>query len=173
MQKLLVAVIGKSVGLKGECKIRIFSDFIEQFKAKTTFYINSKTLTLEYFNKKSSIVKFEGLDTKEDIELLKNYEIYSSVEDTKNNCVLKDGEFFWFDLISLDVIEDDLKLGKVSDIKRIAGQDYLYVDSDKNLLAKGLAKNFLIPYIDRYVKDTSLEDKFILVSGAYDILESS
>ncbi len=63
---LYIATIGKTVGLKGDMKLHIKSDFPEQFKKGASFYINEKDkLTISDINLERALVKFENYPTPE------------------------------------------------------------------------------------------------------------
>jgi 16S rRNA processing protein RimM len=170
-----VAVVGKCIGLKGELKLHLKSDFPQQFKEGALFYINDRDfLKIEYYNPKRDIVKFVGFDDRNSSVKLVNKKLYSTVEMSRKNCSLADGEYFWFDVIGSEVLEDDKLLGEVIQIDRIAQIDYLVVKSEHDLVADlNLAKKFYIPYIDRYIKKFDLEAKKIFTKDAFLLLESS
>jgi 16S rRNA processing protein RimM len=172
MDKILIAVIGKTIGLKGELRLNLLSDFDSQFKKGAKFKTDRfDELEIERYNSQRGLIKFIGFDTPEDARKLINQKIYTTKEQTKETIKLKDGEFFWFDIIGLDVIDSGKRLGRVIDIERYNVSDYLIISTDKSL--EGMPKRFLVPYIDRYVLDVSLEAKEIYTKDAIDILESS
>ncbi|MDD5210991.1 MAG: ribosome maturation factor RimM [Sulfuricurvum sp.] len=169
-----VATLGRTVALKGDMKLNLFTDFPEQFAKNATFTIeNGSTITLASYNPDRELVHIVGYDTPEAAKLLTNAKLYTTYEDTRERCNLKKGEFFWFDLIGLAVFEGDIALGVLDEIERIGPQDYLLVKTGSALVAKGLAETFLIPYIDRFVLKTDLEAKKIMVDGGLDLLEAS
>jgi len=170
-----VAKIGKTVGLNGQLKLHIDSDFPEQFSKNSTFQTNKKnTLIVENFNKKNNTIKFIGFDTIEDAKKLINQQLYSTIQDTKNNCTLKDDQYFWFDLIDCKIIEDGKVLGKIIQIHRYPQSDYFEIETNKNLVEEqSLPKIFLLPYISSYILVVDTKDKSIIVQGAFDILEAS
>ena len=170
MNKIPIAKIGKTNGLKGWQKIHLLTDFPEQFKPNTTFESDKINLTIEKIDLKRKIVKFKGIDTPEDAKKLTNRMLYTTEEQTKENIKLKENEYFWFDILGCDVVENDILLGKVTDIERV-DVDYLVVQTDKELVNKGFPKRFLIDF-KRHVKDVDIEQKKITASGAIDILES-
>ncbi len=55
--------------------------------------------------------------------------------------------FSAFDLISCEIFENGLLLGKVKDIHRYPLNDYLEVETSSELISKQLPKVFLIPHI--------------------------
>ena len=95
------------------------------------------------------------------------------MEETRANCKLEDGEFFWFDLVGCAVVEDGKILGEVVDIDRINAFNYLKVQTDESLIKDGFAKTFLFPHNLPFVLDTDIDKKIITTSGAMDILEAS
>jgi len=169
-----VATIGRTVALKGDMKLNLFTDFPEQFAKNATFTMeNGSTITLASYNPDRELVHVVGYDTPEAAKLLTNAKLYTTYEDTRARCKLKEGEFFWFDLIGLAIFEGDTALGVLDEIERIGPQDYLLVKTDSALVAKGLPETFLIPYIDRFVLKADLEAKKIMVDGGLDLLEAS
>ena len=168
--KIPIAKIGKTYGIKGWQKIHLLTDFPEQFKENTTFESDKINLTIEKIDLKRKLVKFKGIDTPEDAKKLTNRLLYTTEEQTKENIKLKENEYFWFDILGCDVVENDTLLGKVTDIERV-DVDYLVVQTDKELVNKGFPKRFLIDF-KRHVKEVDVEQKKITTNGAIDILES-
>ncbi len=172
---IFVAKLGKAVGLQGHLRLFIDSDFPEQFKKGAMFKTNKKLeLKVAEYNSSRELIKFENFDDVETAKKLTNQELFSSIEQTKENCKLNKNEFFWFDLISCNVYENDLLLGKVKEIQRYPLNDYLEVITDEELVKKGLPKIFLIPHIfDKYVLNVNINDKKIEVKDSLVILENS
>ena len=173
--KIYVAKLGKAVGLKGYLRLFIDSDFPEQFKKGASFTTNKKlTLTLEEYNPKTDLVKFKDYNDVDNAKKLTNQLLYVSLEQTKNSCKLKKNEHFWFDIISCDVFENDLYLGKVVEIHRYPIEDYLEIKTSKELVDKTLPKTFLIPYnVDNYIVGVDIQNKKIEVKNSFSILENS
>lgn len=171
---LHVATIGRTVALKGDMKLNLFTDFPEQFAKNATFMMeNGSTITLASYNPERELVHIVGYDTPETAKTLTNAKLYTTYEATRERCKLKEGEHFWFDLIGLAIFEGDVSLGVLDEIERIGPQDYLLVKTHSALVAKGLPETFLIPYIDRFVLKADLEAKKIMVDGGLDLLEAS
>jgi 16S rRNA processing protein RimM len=165
--KIYIAKIGKTVGLKGQLKLHIDSDFPEQFSANYTFVTNKNiSLIIESFNKNNNVVKFVNFDTIEDAHKLVNQQLFSTLEDTRNSCKLDKNQYFWFDLINSKISENDNILGKVIDIHRYPQGDYFEIKTSNN-------KIFLLPYTKQYILNVDIKNKVIEVQGATDILEAS
>ena len=171
--KVYIAKVGKSVGLMGESRLILDSDFPEQFFAGASFETKRGTLVVESYNEDRGLVKFQGVGTREDAKKLTNLELFTSQEATKENCSLGEGEYFWFDVIDCSVYENDTLLGVVSSVERLEPTDYLMIKTDSKLVEQDNAKSFMIPYIDHFVIETNIKDKRIDVKGGFDILEAS
>jgi 16S rRNA processing protein RimM len=171
---LQVAKLGRLVGLKGEMKLHISSDFPEQFKKGESF-LTDKDFDLEIFsyNKKRNLISFKGFQDRDSAQRLVNLNLFTTLQKTNENCSLKENEFFWFDVIDSLVKEDKILLGVVKDIQRLSQGDYLIIKTDKELIDKGLAKEFFVPYIDRYILSFDKDEKIVYTKDAYLILESS
>jgi len=172
--KVYIAKLGKTVGLAGLLKVYIESDFPEQFSVGNSFVTNKNTtLIIESFNKKNQSVKFKDINSIDDAKKLINQLLYSTIEQTREDCNLKDKEFFWFDVMGCEIIEDSKVLGIVKDIHRYPISDYLEVTTSDSLVKEGLPNTFLIPYIDLYVQSVELSKKTIHTQDCFSILESS
>ncbi|MEA1956309.1 MAG: ribosome maturation factor RimM [Campylobacterota bacterium] len=171
---LHIATIGKAVGLKGDMKLHIKSDFPEQFVSGNSFILNKKeTISLSDVNHERGLIKIKGFTTPEDARKFTNAKLYTTYEDTRKNCHLEDGEYFWFDIEGCDIYEDEKLLGNISEIDRLLENNYLKIKTDEKLISDGFAKSFLLPYNDTFILTTDVENKKITVKGAMDILEAS
>ena len=175
MQNIFIAKLGKTVGLKGLLKLHIDSDFPEQFKKNSTFITNkNKQLTIETINLKNNTVKFVGINSIDEARAYINSELYTSIENTKESCNLKENQYFWFDLIDCDIIENNELLGKIKDIHRYPVDDYFEIKTDEKLLSADFkVKTFLLPYNKTYILNVDLQNKKIDVTLAKDILLNS
>jgi 16S rRNA processing protein RimM len=171
MKKIDVAKLGKSVGLHGELKIYLLSDFPEQFKKGVSFGLGSTNLTIQSYNSKSQTVKFEKINTREKARTLTNKILTQTIEETRKNCELKDGEYFWFDIIGLSVIEDNEILGVVTDIIERPPSHLLEIETDKNILVDKIPKTFLCPYVkDRYILGVDLQNKTLTTKDVKELM---
>ena len=170
-----VAQIGRLVGLKGELKLHLQCDFPEQFKKGKTFKTQKgEELEVFSFNQARGLISFVGYQSREDASKLVNTFLLTTQENSINECALKEGEFFWFDLIDARVMDEDgTLLGVVDEIERIAVTDYLVIKTDETLVKKGLAKSFYLPYIDRYIVSFDKTKKEVLSKDGLGILENS
>lgn len=172
---VLVAKIGRSVGLKGYVKLHNLSDFPSQFQKNLGFFTkDKKELIIKDYDKSRHSVLFYEYESLERAKELVNLELYQSVEKTRELCKLKKDEFFYFDIIGCKIKDMQRNLGEVKDILQSGGAYLFEVKSDESLINQGLAKIFFIPYIDKYVLKIDVKEKQILCSNeAFLILENS
>lgn len=182
---IAIAKLGKTIGLKGHMKCYPMTDFPEIFIPDITFFAqknhifqNSKeyiTLHLKEFNPIKSLIIFQEIDSLEMAKTLTNAILYTTLQDTKKYCTLKENEFFWFEIMGFKIIEDEETLGYVEDIERIGATDYLVICTDPKLSSAPLKlkKHFLIPYIDPYIISTDAKAYHIYTKNAKALLLAS
>ena len=177
-----VAKLGKSMGVHGALKCHLLTDFPEIFQKGVKFFAIFSSpcekithpLTLQNFDPQRHLITFEEITSMEAAKSLTNFILHSTLEDTRKHCALGKEEFFWFDIIGCRVCEAGILLGEVREIQRIGATDYLLVRTDSTLQkSASLAKEFLIPYIAPFIKDTDLEAKTIYTQNAKALLEAS
>ena len=169
----LIAQIGRTIGLWGDLKFHLHTDFPEQFKIGNTYKSNRGALTIADINFTRGIIKFRGYESIDSAKKLTNTKIFANEAQTRENCELKEGQHFWFDIIGCTLMQEEMVLGIVTEIQRMGDTDYLVIATDKALIEAGLSKNFLLPYIERYVINADVEEKRVYTKDAKDILEAS
>ncbi len=173
-QLLHIATIGKTVGIKGDMKFHVKCDFPEQFHNGASFFTNlKKNITLNDVNLDRGIIKIDGINTIEDAKKFTNTKLFTTREETRKNCHLDNGEYFWFDLEDCKVLEDGKLLGVVNEVERIAITNYLNIKTSDELVKSGSAKVFLVPFQEPFKLSVDIEKKIITISGGMDILEAS
>ena len=169
----LIAQFGRSVGLKGELKLNLHTDFPKQFIKGRVLKTDRGEVEIENYNPKRALIKIVGYDTPEDAKKLTNAKIYSNAQETQEYCKLAKDEYFWFDLLGLKVEEGSEILGVVKEIQRLPQSDYFLITTSDELVQQGMSKSFLLPYLPNFVQKVDLEAKKIITQNAKDILEAS
>ena len=169
----LIAQIGRTIGLWGDLKFHIHTDFPEQFKVGKTYKTDRGDLTIAEMNMKRGIIRFQGYESIDAAKKLTNVKIFADIAQTKENCDLEEGQHFWFDVIGCTVEDEGIVIGTIEDIQRMGDTDYLIIKTDESFVKEGLPQTFLLPYIDRYVVKADMEAKLVYTKDAKDILESS
>ena len=168
-----IAQVGRTVGLWGDLKLHLHTDFPEQFKVGQTYKSDRGNLTISDINLTRGTVRFTGFESVDAAKKLTNAKLYANEAQTKETCTLDKGQYFWFDVIGCEVKQGDEVLGLVEDIQRMADTDYLSVKTEESLVNTGLPKHFLLPYIERYIIRVDTEAKIVYTQDAKDILEAS
>lgn len=106
------------------------------------------------------LMELEGLDTRYEAEEHRGSEILVKMDALKREA----DEFFWFELLGLDVYLDTGEyLGKISQVIPTKGHDIYVVN--------GEAREILIPATYEVVRTIDLEDKKMIVSAIEGLLD--
>lgn len=145
-EKIRVGRIVKGFGIKGEVKVKIFTDFPEKrFKSKKILYIERDAgfldVTIESvrYHQEHALVKFIGYPDLTSVEPLAQSDVYvdKSSIDTKE-------AVHYFQLMNMEVYDDSDKLiGIVSDVMETPAHAILRIKTE--------AKDVLIPYVDAFI----------------------
>ncbi len=151
-----IGQIANTHGLKGELKVRPYTETAKRFEALTSILIDFDGNLKEYkiesvrYQKDVILLKLQGVDVIEDAEKLKGFSIKIPREDAKQ---LEENEFFIADLIGLEVYQDDF-IGIVDDVFEAGGSD-VYVIKRKG------KKDLLLPAIGSVIKKIDIEGRRI------------
>ncbi|MEG1527784.1 MAG: ribosome maturation factor RimM [Clostridia bacterium] len=150
----LIGVIVKAHGIKGEVKLSCLLDNLAQFTKLKNCYINDalthissvRALTDTLF-----IVKFDGVNTRNDAEELANAKVYVESQ----NLTLPDNRFFIDDLIDCQVILSSGEVvGKLASVLQGKGADVFTVECSNG-------KTIMFPFIVGLLKNVDLTKKQI------------
>ena len=161
MEKYLeLGQIVNTFGIKGQVKVKPFTQDIKRFEELKEIYVEKKNelklfiIEKVNYNKNMVILKLKGIENMEEAEKLRNSYLKVDRNELEE---LPEGTYYITDLIGLDVYTDENKLlGKIDYIYN-AGSSDIYVVKDE----KG--KEILLPGIDEVLKQVDLENKKIIV----------
>ena len=164
-----VAKIVRPRGLRGEAVAEVLTDFPERFDGLSSVTAvfpggERRQLTLEnaWFQKERIVLKFEGLDTVEDAEGLRDAEICITETETVE---LEEGEFFDWQLEGCEAVTvEGEPIGKVREVLRTGGTEVLVVDT-----ADG--REVLIPFAESICTEVDIEGKRITVDPPEGLLD--
>jgi len=109
------------------------------------------------------IVKFKGINSIDDAETYTGQTVLAPEADFKE---LPTGEYYWFQVIGLNVYDQDGRhYGQVEDIIETGSND-VYVVRDGS-------KEILIPMIDWVVKNIDLEEKKLIFDNVEGLIEDT
>lgn len=158
--RLKVGKIVNTHSLKGEVKVISSTDFEEErFKKGSKLLITRgnqlirEVVVQSYRNHKNFLlVKFEGIDSVEEAEKLKNLQIKIDSDEVGE---LEENEFYFHEIIGCEVFDENGKLlGEIIEILTPGAND-VWVIKGQN------GKEILIPYIEDVVKKIDIENKKI------------
>jgi 16S rRNA processing protein RimM len=162
-----VARIAKPRGIKGELVADILTDFPERFEdlVDVTAVMpdaSKRELKIEkhWFQSGRVVLKFEGVDSIETAESLRNADICIAESDAVK---LDAGEYFDWQLAGCEVRTlDGTVIGTVRELMRTGAGEILVVDG---------AKEYLIPFAESICTEVDIEKKLIVVDPPEGLLE--
>ena len=171
---LIVGFITSCHGIKGQLKVKSLSDFEERFLKPGIRWLQkeneppSKIELISGFKqpgKETFIVKFQGINTRNHSEKLKNFKILVKTDKLPK---LKKKEFHLLELINLEVKayeNNELKtIGKVINLE----------NEKNNLLVIELFKNqkkVFIPFVKEIVPLVDIKNNFLIINPPNGLLE--
>lgn len=155
--------VGKIVntqGLQGELRILSVTDFTEErfkkgsvlalFDPKDCFVMDVEVASHRK-HKNFDIVKFKGLYHINDVEKYKDYSLKVAEENLSD---LAEDEFYYHEIIGLDVYENDVLIGQVKEILQPGANDVWVVKRQGK-------RDLLLPYIPPVVLQVDVPNKRI------------
>jgi len=162
MDYIKIGNIINTHGLKGELKIKSYSDFdAQRYQKGKTIYINYEGLYLPFcvasyrMHKGFPLVSFENAQDINAVEKYKECMIYINAADRQS---LKKGEYYRDELVGLKVIDEQQNLiGIVSAVEETCpGQSRLRIKREEQ-------KDGLVPFIPVFIKKVDMEQKIITI----------
>jgi len=162
-----IARIVRPRGIKGELVAELLTDFPERFEGLETVtgvtgVGESLSLKIEkyWFQNGRVILKFEGYDTIEAGETLRDTEICVPESDAVE---LDEGEYFDWQLegCTVETLEG-AAIGQVTEVMRTGGTELLVVKGDKE---------YLIPFANAICTEVDIENKLIRIDPPEGLLE--
>lgn len=152
-----VAKIINTHGLKGECKLYLYTDDPgHRFEKGRILYLNEKTpLKVVRFRMQKGLgyAFFEGIDSIDEAEKLKGDSLYIRMEDLPET---EENEYYYHELNGCTVKnEQGEELGTVTDLLETGANLVLRVRNGKD--------SFLVPFVDAFIKDVNVNDKVIVI----------
>ena len=158
--ELEIGQIVNTFGIKGEVKVKPFTDDMKRFDKLKKINIEQKNSKKEYeienikYHKDMVILKLKGIDQIEQAELLRNS--YLKIDRNEEE-PLEENTYYIVDLLGLSVYtEEDVLLGILDDIYNTGSND-IYVVKDS------LGKQTLLPAIQDVIKEIDIENQKIIV----------
>ena len=157
MKKITIGTVQKPFGLKGELKIRIQTDFVEErFSVGNQVYINLNGVEvrrkIESVRKHqgSLLVKLEGLDSLTEVEHCHRALIQIDQDEMHD---LDQDEYYFIDLIHCEVYVDQNLIGIVKEVMDMPAHPVLRIKTNDT--------DVLIPFVETFIVNVDLDSKRI------------
>lgn len=159
--RITVAEVITTHGIRGNVKVKTYSDNEMRFKKGAKVYIGDEHLTIEdSFNQKGMMVlKFDQYNDINDSLKLVGKDITIEEEDLGE---LKEDEFYIYKLIGLDTYSNGQKVGRVKDVITGVYPNDVYVIETMD------KKEILLPALKSVIKNVDIENKKIEVDNLRD-----
>lgn len=154
-EKLTVGIIVKPQGIRGEVKVKPFTDRAEDFRAFSRVYIDGearKVLSVRIGGDGMVYLGLSGIPDRNAAELMRQKEILLDRDDAPEP---EEGRYYIVDLLGLYVCTQEGEiLGVLTDVRQ-AATDIYTVEKD--------GKEILFPVVSGVVTEVDLKGKQIIV----------
>lgn len=151
-----VAQVTNTHGLRGEVKVIPRTDYPEFFEEISGVYLEDGTylkITGIKYQKNMVILKFKGINKVEEAQSLRSKILYVPKEIFDD---LPEGTYLIADIIGLDVLEDDINYGKITDVFSTGSNDVYVVEKPND-------KPLLIPALKNVIEDINIDEGYMKV----------
>lgn len=169
-KNIVIAKVISVFGIKGEVKIACYCQNPNDIETYPLFDKNQNPLTIKITNKNKTaigstqdggtilIAKISLAQNRNEAETLRGIEIFTKRE---NFSKLKTDEFYYTDLIGLDVKSENKKIGKVLNILDFGAGTMLEIEFEKADEQRKLEKIENIPFKKEFFGEVNIEEGFV------------
>ncbi|SME97022.1 ribosome maturation factor RimM [Pseudogulbenkiania subflava] len=161
---VLMGYVRGAFGVRGWVKIHADTEFADSLFQYPVWWLGRDGQWSSYrfeegaVQPKALMAKLAGVDTREAAEAMRGMQIAISRSEFPDT---DDDEYYWSDLIGLDVVnKDGQRFGQVAELMETGANEVLVVREGKS--------EWLIPFVGQFVLDVSLADKRITVDWNLD-----
>lgn len=162
MERIRIAKIINTHGIKGECKIIMFDDFetycfecgkkLSLTNGKENIDVTPQRIRM---HKGSPLVVFKEITNMSEAEAMKGYLIEMELDDLPEK---SDGTYYNFELIGLNVVDQDgNSIGVVKSIEQTLANDIIRIERES-------MKDALVPYVSAFVLDIDMETEVMKIN---------
>jgi 16S rRNA processing protein RimM len=159
--KIQIGLVQKPFGIKGEVKVKPMTDYIEdRFKVGSSIELLLNEVRHNYViesvrhHQGSLLVKFEGLDSLNDVEFYHRGIIQVDRNDLDD---LEEDEFYFTDIIGFKLQVDGDYVGIVSEVMDLPAHPVLRVKTETD--------DILIPFVASFIETVDTDEDIIYVKG--------
>jgi 16S rRNA processing protein RimM len=162
-QYLILGEILRPHGVRGELRMRVFTDYPERIAEKSQLILaeneegkRARQLKLESMrmHQNYALLKFEGVDDRDAADLFRELLVLVEIDDA---VPLEEGEFYLYQVIGLQVVTDEGEtLGTVKEVMETGANDVYIVESERY-------GEVLLPAIPSIIVRTDVEAGIVTV----------
>ena len=148
--KLYIGMVNGAFGIKGEVKIFTQSNLKEKiFSVGKKLIIDDKEYEIEKFreHKDNILVTFKDYDDINKIDELIHKEVFIE----RKELDLNDNEYLYIELLDLDIIENNISIGKVEEL--LLNKKTIFIKNG----------SLIIPICDKYIENVDIKEKKVYV----------
>ncbi len=156
-------------GIKGEVKVGYTKGKEQLIESLEKVFVTKNGIQKEYtvesvrFHKQFALIKFEEINSINDVEEIKGHEIKIPREQAETE--LTEDEFFVSDLIGAEVFNiDGEKIGQIKEVGTNGANEILEI-TDSN------EKNHLVPFVKELVPVVDLKKRQVVVKDIEGLIE--
>lgn len=156
LSKITIGKIGAPHGVRGDVKVYPLTDFPDRFDELEHAFIDEKPVEIVFkrWQKNFLVMKFRGIDSRESAARLTNHLLKVDRRDVPP---LGEGEYYAFDIIGLEVRDqDDTVLGKITNILKTGSND-VYVTKTAD------GRELMVPALKKVVTEINVAGGYIKV----------
>ena len=158
-EKVLVAKILSSKGLKGEVKLQVYTEFFDSLldynifdKNENIFQIERITLQCDHI-----VAKFKGIDDVDKAKELNGIHLYTSRDNLPE--IDEEDEYYLIDLVGLNVLDDNNTIiAKVLSVENFGAGDIVEIQYTAD------NKKQMIPFTKACVPEVNIKDGYIKIA---------
>lgn len=165
--RLRVGIITAPHGIKGEVKVYPTTDDTKRFQDLKECYLSSGENVIETkcvsckFLKQMVVLGFEGYDSIEQVEPLRQWDI---LVDREHAVKLLDGEFFLCDIMGAEVYDQyENMVGYITEVLETPANHVFVIEKKEN----GKKNEMLVPVVKEWVQDVDIENKRVRIISYY------
>lgn len=155
-KKIIIGKIGAAHGVRGDMKVYPLTDFPDRFNIIKKAYVDDQLIEIvsTRYQNNFVVMKVKGINSREEVARFTNKLLKIDRSDVPP---LAEGEYYSFDIIGLQVInQDDEILGEITEILKTGSND-VYITKAKD------GRQILLPALKKVVTEINLEEGFMRV----------
>ena len=155
-------------GVRGEAKVGYSKNQQDFLSALDMVYVlfNDEYISLNItsikFNNKFAIIKFDDINTVNDIVVYKGCLLFVEEQTIREN--LDEDEFLIDELVGMNVLANDKKVGVVVGVSNNGQSDFLSVKTESKKVS-------LVPFVKAIVLNVNIKEKIVEIDNIPGLLE--